>query len=30
MNYLKEYGITQEEIEYLKDRFNDNIIEFFY
>ena len=29
MNYLKEYGITQEEIEYLKDRFNDNIIEFF-
>ena len=25
MNYLKEYNITQEEIEELKDRFNENI-----
>lgn len=28
MNYLKEYNITQEEIEELKDRFNENIIKF--
>lgn len=29
MNYLKEYGITQEQIEEMKDRFNENIINFF-
>ena len=28
MNYLKEYNITHEEIEELKDRFNENIIKF--
>lgn len=28
MNYLKKYGITQEEIIELKDIFNENIIKF--
>ncbi len=28
MEYLKEYGVTDEQIERLKDRYNDGIIEF--
>ncbi len=28
MEYLKKYGITDEQIEKIKDRYNDGIIEF--
>ena len=28
MDYLKEYGVTKEQIEKLKDKYNDAIISF--